>query len=200
MGGVIFWAFAVGPLKTLLPQSSQKTLSLFIPDYFAGNRGGLTQSPGGGLPTSKPSDKPAEIMWSVPSSDGTAIDVSPFMPASTTTSTSTTSGTQTGGTQSDGNVSKTPPKQNVDIVGTEQPLSPYIITYVASDQSFNIGLFKEPLGDVRKQAEQDFLTKLGVTQAEACRLKHVVQTPFWVSSFYGGKNLGFSFCPGATQL
>jgi hypothetical protein len=78
--------------------------------------------------------------------------------------------------------------------------APYSIMYVDADQSFNISLWTEPIGDVRKQAEQDLLNRLGIGEQDACFLRYSVLVPYSVSPLYSGKNLGFSFCPGATQL
>jgi hypothetical protein len=78
--------------------------------------------------------------------------------------------------------------------------APYGISYVESDQSFQIGLYKEPLRDYRKFAEQEFISKLGISEPEACALRYWVSVPTWVSATYSTKNLGFSFCPGAVEL
>ncbi len=76
----------------------------------------------------------------------------------------------------------------------------YTISYTVNDGSFTISLFSEPLGERRKQAESFLLNQLGISEYDACRLRYVVLTPYWVNSIYAGKNLGFSFCPGATPL
>ncbi len=78
--------------------------------------------------------------------------------------------------------------------------APYSIFYLESDQSFTISLFAEPIGEVRKQAEQDLLKQLGIPQNTACGLRYQVLVPYRINSFYSGKNLGFSFCSGATPL
>jgi hypothetical protein len=76
----------------------------------------------------------------------------------------------------------------------------FIVTYIESTQYFNIALLKEPLGEVRKHAEQFFLQRLGVSTRDACRLAYTISTNSRVSTLYGGTSLGFSFCPGATKL
>jgi hypothetical protein len=76
----------------------------------------------------------------------------------------------------------------------------YTIQYYANDGSFNIALADEPLGEVRKAAEQNLMKSLGITQEQMCYLNYSVITSTYVSQKYGGINLGFSFCPGATQL
>ncbi|OGC80805.1 hypothetical protein A2943_02940 [Candidatus Adlerbacteria bacterium RIFCSPLOWO2_01_FULL_51_16] len=76
----------------------------------------------------------------------------------------------------------------------------YSILYIESDQSFNVTLLEEPLGDTRTKAEAELIQKLGISKNDMCFLRYVVGTPYWVNEIYAGKNLGFSFCPGATQL
>jgi len=44
------------------------------------------------------------------------------------------------------------------------------------------------------------LQQLGISEQDACRLRYSVSVPFSVNPLYSGKNLGFSFCPGATPL
>lgn len=84
------------------------------------------------------------------------------------------------------------------ITATSSP--EYSILYTESDQSFNITLLSEPLAFVRARAEQDFVQKVGIKQVQACNLRYRVGVPNYVNEFYSGKNLGFSFCPGATKL
>jgi len=86
----------------------------------------------------------------------------------------------------------------VDPTATTDP--PYLIEYIKETQYFNIGLFKEPIGEVRLAAEQFLMADLGITQAQMCQLNYMVSVPDSVNSQYAGRNLGFSFCPGATVL
>jgi len=74
------------------------------------------------------------------------------------------------------------------------------ISYNEQTHFFNIVLLKEPLGTVRLAAEQFLTDRLGLTGQEACNLNYFVGTPYWVNEAYDDKNLGFSFCPGATTL
>ena len=78
--------------------------------------------------------------------------------------------------------------------------TPYVIEFISSDYSFTIALMQEPLGSTRKQAEGDLMKQLGISTQEMCVLRYVVLVPFDISAQYAGKNLGFSFCPGATRL
>ena len=89
------------------------------------------------------------------------------------------------------------------LVGTSDPSAPnppYEIDYTARDQSFGIALYQEPLGQYRITAEQDLMTRLGISEADMCRLNYVIAAGPGVNDAYSGKNLGFSFCPGATPL
>lgn len=74
------------------------------------------------------------------------------------------------------------------------------VVYDSSQQIFMVALTKEPLADSRSHAEQFLLSTLGITQPELCSLNYYVGTTVGVNEFYAGKNLGFSFCPGAVQL
>jgi len=48
--------------------------------------------------------------------------------------------------------------------------------------------------------ERDLMAKLGITEDAMCQLNYMVSVPYWVNEYYAGESLGFSFCPGATQL
>lgn len=74
------------------------------------------------------------------------------------------------------------------------------IFYDSNYGSFTIALLKEPLGGVRLGMEQFLMNMLGISQNDMCRLNYYVGTTFDVNETYSTKNLGFSFCPGATTL
>ncbi len=76
----------------------------------------------------------------------------------------------------------------------------YQIYYSTSTSMFSIALAEEPLGAVRSRAEQFLLTELGITESEMCQLKYYLGTSAYINPQFAGKNLGFSFCPGATAL
>ncbi len=76
----------------------------------------------------------------------------------------------------------------------------YNIYYNEVTGTFSIALLKEPLGEVRLAAEQFMMKSLGITQNELCKLNYYVGAPYDVNALYSSKNLGFSFCPGATVL
>jgi hypothetical protein len=76
----------------------------------------------------------------------------------------------------------------------------YNILYYPAQNSFNIGIATEPLGPVRLEAEQYLMNALGISEQQMCELNYYVGTTVYVNPQYAGKNLGFSFCPGATAL
>lgn len=76
----------------------------------------------------------------------------------------------------------------------------YVIGYIEKTDFFNIGLFREPIAESRRSAEQFLMASLGVAEEQMCQLDYTVSVPHWVNEFYAGKNLKFSFCPGAVQL
>lgn len=76
----------------------------------------------------------------------------------------------------------------------------FVIAYDSSAQFFTIALNREPIGLARTDAQTMLVAALGVPQESLCALKYYVGTDEHTNSFYAGKNLGFSFCPGATAL
>jgi hypothetical protein len=78
--------------------------------------------------------------------------------------------------------------------------TPYSTLYSVGDQSFVVTLLQEPLGSNRLVAEQTLQKQLGIDQAAMCQLNYFVGVPSAVNETYAGKNLGFSFCPGAAEL
>lgn len=173
--GIVAGLVLFGPFKSLLPQGASDVISDQFPDYFGGQRPSPGTQPGTTPGQTQPRTEPT---WKFPSATGEDIQVLKF--ASST--------------------ADTPPATDAVVAGSGSAASEFIIEYVARDKSFNIALFKEPLSEARKHAEEEFMSVLGVTQGEACRLLYVVQVPSSVNTFYSGKNLGFGFCPGATQL
>lgn len=174
LGVGVFWAFSTGKLDSVLPEQVKEVVGGVLPDYFAGDRDPLlppSETKSGDTPTT-------QSTWEFEGAKGTKIYVSRF-------ATST---------------ELNPPANDFIISGSEYPLSEFVISYTAVDKSFNISLFKEPLKEVRERAEKEFLAKLGITEGEACHLKYSLATTYWVNEFYGGKNLGFSFCPGSVGL
>ena len=77
---------------------------------------------------------------------------------------------------------------------------PYVIEYIKATDFFNIGLFKEPIAQSRKEAERYLMEHLGITQSEMCSLDYTVSVPYTVNESYTGMSLGFSFCPGSVFI
>lgn len=80
------------------------------------------------------------------------------------------------------------------------PMPPYIITYSAQSQFFNVVLYKEPLSRSRNEAEVFLQRTLGIRSADLCMLDYMVSTPYTVSETYTSRDLKFSMCPGAVAL
>jgi hypothetical protein len=76
----------------------------------------------------------------------------------------------------------------------------FSIGYSLPGGAFTIALQTEPLGEVRRRAETYLLDSLGISKNQLCSLKYYLGTDSYTNSLYAGQNLGFSFCPGATQL
>ncbi len=174
--GFVGALFVFGPLRTMLPSGEQKSFGTVISDYFTGNRGQDTQKDNP-LPVAGTAATPAPASWTLPGQLGRQVQVAPFVTGEAA-----------------------PPLHDVVLSGGGTSTLPYIVVYFAKDQSFNITLLAEPLGDVRKAMEADLLQRLAVSEFNACSLRYVVLVPYAISTFYSGKNLGFSFCPQATQL
>lgn len=68
------------------------------------------------------------------------------------------------------------------------------VTYISSGGNFIIGILQEPIEENRLVAERAFLSGLGISEAQACRLTVWVGVPREVSEAYSGRNLGLSFC------
>lgn len=79
---------------------------------------------------------------------------------------------------------------------------PYLIEYIDAkgQQTFTIGLGKQPLGENRRKAEQYLMKKLGLSKGEMCQLEYTMTTDINTSRTYAGADLKFSFCPGAVAL
>jgi hypothetical protein len=80
------------------------------------------------------------------------------------------------------------------------PATDFTVYYNSGPQSFTIELTKEPIGQARLDMEQFLLGTLGLSQQQMCSLNYYVGVTIYVNARFTGKNLGFSFCPGATAL
>jgi hypothetical protein len=79
------------------------------------------------------------------------------------------------------------------------PTEEFSILYDGSGY-FPIVLMKKPLGIARIKAEKLLLSKLGVDQADMCRLKYMLSTPNFVDPEHAGVDLKFSFCPSSLYV
>ena len=76
----------------------------------------------------------------------------------------------------------------------------YEIQFSPETSKFIVTIFKEPIGERRKAAEQVLRTSLGLPDSALCWLKYGVYVLYEVNPTYGDRNLGFSFCPGSVPL
>lgn len=79
-------------------------------------------------------------------------------------------------------------------------INDFSIVFSEADQAFTVTLLAEPVGATRLAAEQYLLTQLGLPKEQACALRYHIGVPYWVNESFTGRNLGFSFCPGAIKL
>lgn len=70
----------------------------------------------------------------------------------------------------------------------------YRLIYFSKYNSFLISIFSSPFPKVKKQAEEDFLRALGISEIESCRLNVSVTTPYFANPDYSGKDWSLSFC------
>jgi len=76
----------------------------------------------------------------------------------------------------------------------------YVITYNVPDSSFSIAILSMPLEAARQAAESAFLSELGVSQQDACKLTVYEGVPIGVSDEYPGESFPLSFCGGPPTL
>jgi hypothetical protein len=102
--------------------------------------------------------------------------------------------TRTGGTMSVKNFYK-----NAKEITAERDViiadgADYILMYFPKDQSFIIRLNNPDVRNARAIAENALLAFLNITKEQACNIHVSVTIPLAVSSTYGGKDYGLSFC------
>ena len=81
-----------------------------------------------------------------------------------------------------------------------QQTSTYGIFYSISDSSFTIIIFEMPFEAARQMAEVSFLTTLGISKSDACKLNIIIGAPYSIDSSSADHNLGMSFCGGFSML
>ena len=79
-------------------------------------------------------------------------------------------------------------------------VSDYSIVYFEDKTTFTITIYKRPLEETRKRAEQDLLQKLGISEKEACNLNVNLGVIASVDEEISGRNFGLSFCPNSTSF
>lgn len=76
----------------------------------------------------------------------------------------------------------------------------YVITYNVPDSSFAIAILSTPLEAARQAAESAFLSALGISKEDACKLTVYEGVPISVSDEYPGESFPLSFCGGPPTL
>lgn len=76
----------------------------------------------------------------------------------------------------------------------------FSIVYSQEYGMFDVVLLEEPLGEVRTEAEEFLMSRLGLSASQLCSLRYNVGVPYWVNETFSGGNLGFTSCQGATRL
>ena len=71
----------------------------------------------------------------------------------------------------------------------------YSIQYFPQFNSFLISLNASPFEEVRSEAEQDFIKKLGLDEKTACKLPVNIATSQKANPGFAGRNYPLSFCP-----
>jgi hypothetical protein len=74
----------------------------------------------------------------------------------------------------------------------------YDINYNVSDSSFIISILSLPFNTSQQAAEAAFLSSLGISQQDACKLKVYEGVPAYVSDQYIGESFPLSFCATST--
>lgn len=80
------------------------------------------------------------------------------------------------------------------------PAPNFYVYFYGASQTFVIALIKEPIGQARLDMEQFMAEELGISETQMCSLNYYVGVTRYINDQYAGRNLGFSFCPGATAL
>ena len=71
----------------------------------------------------------------------------------------------------------------------------YSIDFYPEDQGFIIAILDPNIQAARDMAEKDFIQTLGISPADACKLKVSLAIPFRINEKVSGINYGLSFCP-----
>ena len=68
------------------------------------------------------------------------------------------------------------------------------IVYLPKFEQFLISITASPFVENEQAAEDELLTRLGISEEEACQLNVIITTPQSVNPNEAGKNYGLSFC------
>lgn len=79
-----------------------------------------------------------------------------------------------------------------DSLMVEQP--GYSLVYLKPFGQFLISITASPFAENRQLAETAFLSRLGITQNQACQLKVTITTPLSINPNEAGQNYPLSFC------
>lgn len=94
---------------------------------------------------------------------------------------------------------KSPVEVNVENDVVIKRTENYELDYFAKDNSFLIDVLVTPFEAARKEAESNFLSALGITQDQACKLSVFEAVPFFVDPNLAGRSYSLSFCPNAIK-
>lgn len=70
----------------------------------------------------------------------------------------------------------------------------YRATYVYDINLFTITILDANFEQTRQRAEQEFISMLGISKEDACKLNVIVQTPEFVNFELSQQNFSLSFC------
>jgi hypothetical protein len=170
--------------------------------FFAGktSQSGLNSNPHSGqsgtLPAPTINSSTSTDVGSITSSSSTLPDylgqASDFFGPLPTTA-SLTIGTAQGAVQVNNFYLSNPPvNQDEDVVIKQA--ADYYIVYDPSDSNFWLGISGTPFATWRPVAEADFLTTLGINQANACKLSVTSGVIYLPGNPADGQSLPLSFC------
>jgi hypothetical protein len=74
------------------------------------------------------------------------------------------------------------------------------VAYFPDQSYFDIAILAEPLGQNRFVAEEALRSRLGLSQTQMCSLNVKVFVLGEANETFAGRDLGLSYCPGATVL
>lgn len=87
------------------------------------------------------------------------------------------------------------PVENLSLNGVAFKDNPdYYMDFYPDSQGFTIIIYNPDFQAARLKAEQDFVSTLGITEDQACKLRVAETTPVQINSQSIVKNFGLSFC------